>query len=137
VSLLKAGSDFEPITPPRTAWTAGVYAALATVLLILVVILMSATAYRENAGVSLEEARQRTRAVLPVVAALAGSSIAFGVAARLCWLERGWVIPYGAFLLSVSMIATVFLPESLRGYGGFVVIVQIAALGLYLWLRRF
>jgi hypothetical protein len=136
VSLLKAGSDFEPITPPRTAWAAGVYAALAAVLLILAVLLMSSTAYRENAGVTLEEARLRTRAVLPVVAALAGSSLALGVAAWLCWRERRWAIPFGVLLVVAAVIATAMIPLSLRGYGGFVVLMQLVALGWYAWLRR-
>jgi magnesium-transporting ATPase (P-type) len=134
--VLKSGSDFEPLETPRTVWAVSVYALLATILLILTVILMSVTSYRENAGLTLEAAQQRTRAVLPVVVALLGSGLAFGVAARLCWLEHRWTILYGALLFIASILITASLPSSLRGYGGFVVIAQMAAIGLYARLRR-
>jgi hypothetical protein len=62
-------------------------------------------------------------------------SLAFGMAARLCWQGSRWTVLCGALLLTASVIATVFLPSSLRGYGGFLVIVQVAAIGLYVWLR--
>ena len=134
MSLLRSDKDFEPLEPTRTAWSAGVYAAVAVMLGLLAFVLLSSSAYREGAGVTLQAAQQRSRAVLPIVLMLIGSSLAHGVAARLTWLESRWAIPYALALSALTLVAAYLLPSSLRGYALAALIAQLLALGLYWWL---
>jgi hypothetical protein len=136
VSLLRSDKDFEPLEPTRTAWSAGVYGAVAALLGLLAFALISSSAYREGGGVTLQAAQERSRAVLPVIAALIGSSLAHAAAARLSWTAHRWTVPYALALSAVTVIAIWWLPSSLRGYAFWVLAAQLLALGLYLWLVK-
>jgi hypothetical protein len=136
VSLLRSDKDFEPLEPTRTAWSALVYGAVALLLGLLAFALLSSSAYREGGDVTLQAAQERSRAVLPVIAALIGSSFAHGVAARLSWTAHSLTVPYALALSGVTLSAVWWLPSSLRGYAFGVLTAQVLALGLYSWLRR-
>ncbi len=135
MSLLKSDRDFEPITPTRTALPAAVYGVLGAILAVLAFVLISSTAYRENAGVTLQEAQTRTRAVLPYVLALAASSLALFGAARLVWIAHRHALVVGAALLVLSVAVGWLLPSGLRGYVVTAVVLQVLALGAFVWLR--
>ena len=136
VSLLRSDKDFEPLEPTRTAWSAGVYGLVAALLGVLAFVLISSSAYREGSNVTLQAAQERSRAVLPVIAALIASSLAHGIAARLSWTAHRWTVPYALSLSGVTLIAIYWLPSSLRGYAFGALMAQLLALGLYLWLSK-
>jgi len=136
VSLLRSDKDFEPLEPTRTAWSAAVYGLVAVVLGLLAFVLISSSAYREGSDVTLQAAQERSRAVLPVVAALIASSLAHGTAARLSWTAHRWTVPYAVTLSGLTTAAIWWLPSSLRGYAFGVLVAQLLALGLYCWLTK-
>ena len=136
MSLLRSDKDFEPLEPTRTAWSALVYGAVAVLLGLLAFVLLSSSAYREGSAVTLQMAQERSRAVLPVIAALIASSLAHGVAARLSWTASRWTVPYDISLSVTTVAASWWLPSSLRGYAFGVLAAQLLALGLYWWLNR-
>ena len=136
MSLLRSDKDFEPLEPTRTAWSAGVYGLVAVLLGLLAFVLISSSAYREGSDVTLQAAQERSRAVLPVIAALIASSLAHGMAARLSWTAHRWTIPYALALSGLTLVAIWWLPSSLRGYALGALSAQLLALGLYLWLLK-
>ena len=136
MSLLRSDKDFEPLEPTRTAWSAAVYGSVAVLLGVLAFVLISSSAYREGSAVTLQAAQERSRAVLPVIAALVISSLAHGIAARLSWTAHRWTIPYVLTLSGLTLMAIWWLPPSLRGYAFGALSAQLLALGLYLWLSR-
>lgn len=135
MSLLRSDPDFEPVAPTPTAPSAYLYGALGAVLALLAFVLISSTAYKENAGVTLSEAQTRTRTALPVVLALVGSSLALFVQARLCWTRHRLAVPLGTALIASTAVAAALLPSSLRGYAFAALGLQVVALGVYVWLR--
>jgi MFS family permease len=136
VSLLKPEKDFEPLELPCTAWVSGLYAAVAALLGVFAFILMSSSAYRENAGMTLEGAQRATRAALPVVLALLGSSVAFGWQAWLCWRSSPWGFGVGGVLIAATVLVAVVFPSSLRGYVFGAFVLQVVALSGFVWLTR-
>lgn len=136
MSLLRSDKDFEPLEPTRTAWSAAVYGLTAVLLGLLAFVLISSSAYREGSDVTLQAAQARSRAVLPVIAALVISSLAHGMAARLSWASNRWTIPYAITLSGLTLMAIWWLPSSLRGYALVALGAQLLALGLYWWRRE-
>ena len=133
MSLLRSDKDFEPLEPTRTAASALVYGVVAVLLGLLAFVLISSSAYREGGTVTLQAAQERSRAVLPVVAALIAAGIAHGMAARLSWTSHRWTIPYALGLSGSTLIAIWWLPPSLRTYALGALVAQLLALGLYRW----
>lgn len=136
MSLLRSDKDFEPLEPTRTAWSAAVYGLVAVLLGLLAFVLLSSSAYREGGSATLQAAQERSRAVLPVIAALICSSVVHGIAARLSWTCNRWTVPYAIALSVLTLIGVWWLPSSLRGYALSTLAAQLLALGLYWWLSR-
>jgi hypothetical protein len=136
VSLLKPSKDFEPLELPRTAWVSGVYVALAVALGVIGLILMSSSAYRENAGMTLESAQRATRAALPIVLSLLGSSLLLGWQAWLCWRSSRWAIGVGAVLIVATLAVALSLSSSLRGYLIGAAVLELIGLSGFVWLTR-
>ena len=111
------------------------YGSVAVLLGLLAFVLLSSSAYREGGDVTLQAAQVRSRAVLPVVVALIGSSLAHGLAARLSWTSNRWTVRYAIMLSGLTLLASWWLPSSLRGYALAALGAQLLALGLYWWRR--
>ena len=135
MSLLRSEKDFEPLEPTRTAWSAALYGFVAVLLGLLAFVLLSSSAYREGSAVTLQAAQERSRAALPVIAVLVISSFAHGIAARLSWTANRWTVAYAIALSATTIIASWWLPSSLRGYALVALVAQLLALGLYCWLN--